>query len=173
MKKYIWLGMLVLLLVFPISGWGQDSSWQPGPVDKTARCPVCGMFVHKYEQWIGRLLLSDGSDQAFDGVKDMMAYYFSPQQFGAKAGVTVTAVRVKDYYTLQWLDGKSAFYVLGSDVLGPMGHELIPFATREAAENFLADHKGKEILAFPALSPELIAVLREGHMMMHKHSQMK
>ena len=29
---------------------------------------------------------------------------------------------------------KEAFFVIGSDVYGPMGHELIPFASKADAE---------------------------------------
>ena len=51
-----------------------------------------------------------------------------------------------DYYALEPIDGRTAFYVVGSDVFGPMGKELIPFAQRAQAEEFLKDHKGRAIL---------------------------
>jgi copper chaperone NosL len=50
--------------------------------------------------------------------------------------------------------------VVGSDVHGPMGHELIPFSTRAGAESFLADHHGKQILSFAEITPELVEELR-------------
>jgi nitrous oxide reductase accessory protein NosL len=31
--------------------------------------------------------------------------------------------------------------VIGSDVLGPMGHELVPHDSSEEAREFMADHK--------------------------------
>lgn len=135
-------------------------------IAKDSRCPVCGMFVAKYPQWVTQLALSDGRVETFDGVKDMMAYFFSPQSFGAGPDVTVGEVRVKDYYSQTWIDGRTASYAVGSDVYGPMGHELIPFADRSHAENFLKDHKGREILLFPAITPQLIDSLRHGHKMM-------
>ena len=51
------------------------------PLDKIpsdTRCPVCGMFVAKYDVWITQLRINDDSVLSFDGVKDMMAFYFSP-----------------------------------------------------------------------------------------------
>jgi len=72
---------------------------------------------------------------------------------------------VKDYYSLQWLSAEKTFFVIGSDVYGPMGHELIPFSTREAAENFMKDHHGKEILTFDRITPELIDSMRVGQKM--------
>lgn len=138
---------------------------EPGIAGDT-RCPVCGMFVAKYPQWVTQLVLSDGRTETFDGVKDMMAYFFSPQSFGAAVGVTTCEVRVKDYYSQQWINGRRASYVVGSDVYGPMGHELIPFAERSHAETFLKDHKGREILPFADITPQLIDSLRHGHIMM-------
>ena len=46
------------------------------------------------------------------------------------------------------LDAKEAFFVVGSDVFGPMGKELVPFAKRAEAEEFLRDHRGKKVLRF-------------------------
>jgi nitrous oxide reductase accessory protein NosL len=136
-------------------------------VDETTRCPVCGMFVHKYPQWLTQVRLSDGTVAAFDGVKDMLAYLFEPERYGAAAGSVVEEVVVKDYYSLEWIDGRHAFYVVGSDILGPMGHELIPFAERAAADNFLADHHGREIVPFAAISREMVDSLRQGSKMRH------
>jgi len=45
---------------------------------------------------------------------------------------------------------------VGSDVFGPMGNELIPFLTKEAAQNFMNDHSGDQIIMFDAITPKLI-----------------
>lgn len=134
-------------------------------IEKDSRCPVCGMFVAKYPNWLSQLLLSNGRSEAFDGVKDMMAYYFAPQNYGLAEGITVAQVQVKDYYSQNWIDGRAALYVIGSDVHGPMGHELIAFETRPAAENFMQDHAGKKILEFSEITEELIDSMRKGHTM--------
>lgn len=143
------------------------------PVTPEARCPVCGMLVAKYPLWQAQVRLSDGSGATFDGVKDMAAYFFAPQAFGAKESAVVTEIAVKDYYSQRWIDGKSAWYVLGSDVLGPMGHELIPFSERGQAETFLKDHRGRRLLAFDEINRELIAELRQGHKMKHHGAMAK
>jgi len=135
------------------------------PVQGDTRCPVCGMFVGKYPQWLSQTRLSDGTVAAFDGIKDLAAYAFSPQEFGAAPGAVVVDIAVRDYYSQAWTDGRKALYVLGSDILGPMGHELIPFSSRAAAENFMRDHHGHEILDFAAISPPLVKSLRKGHKM--------
>ena len=73
----------------------------------------------------------------------------------------LTKIMVKDYYTLNWIDGTNAFYVIGSDILGPMGNELIPFDSREAATEFKKDHTGKNILEFKEIDLQLIKFLAQ------------
>jgi len=38
----------------------------------------------------------------------------------------IDSIYVTDYYNLTLIDGYQAFYVVGSNVYGPMGKELIP-----------------------------------------------
>jgi Predicted lipoprotein involved in nitrous oxide reduction len=49
--------------------------------------------------------------------------------------------------------------VIGSDVLGPMGHELLPFKDQEAAQEFLEDHKGNSIIRYQDVTPAIIESL--------------
>lgn len=134
-------------------------------LDQKTRCAVCGMFVAKFPEWVCRITMSDGSSQYFDGGKDMMAFSFAPQKYGAAAGATPAEYLVKDYYTLAPVDGKQAFYVIGSDTTGPMGTEFIPFATKEAAEAFSRDHHGKNILPFALITAEMVESMRTGQTM--------
>ncbi len=171
MKQLRYLFLLLPLLSFllpPVApGLAETRAGDSGifTVDQTTRCPVCGMFVHKYPDWQAQVRLGDGTVAAFDGVKDMLAYLFEPQAYGAAEGSQVVEMGVKEYYNLAWIDGRSAWYVVGSTLLGPMGHELIPFADRAAAENFLRDHQGREILGFAEITPELVQSLRHGSRM--------
>ncbi len=118
----------------------------PGPRDL---CPVCGMLVSKYPTWAATLVYRDGHAHHFDGAKDMFKFWFEPGKYAAgHTRAAMTALWVTDFYGLQRIDARKAFYVIGSDVLGPMGHELVPLATREDAEAFLKEHKGKRVLRF-------------------------
>lgn len=112
------------------------------------------MFVAKYPEWVTQLHLSDGKVVMFDGVKDMLKYYFEPAKYGQQPGVSTQSIYVKDYYTQEWIDGKQAFYVTGSDVYGPMGHEFIPFSNKDAASIFKQDHQGTKISPFDEIKLE-------------------
>ena len=166
MKKRIFSLVAALAAVVLLLGAGPAAAaWFDTPVQKDERCAVCGMFVVKYPAWLARIKRADGTVRSFDGVKDMMVYYFDPTRFGDPAGPDKAEIRVKDYYNLRWIDGRKAFYVVGSDVYGPMGHEFIPFALREAAEAFSKDHHGKKILTFDAITPQQVEKMRAGHRM--------
>ena len=135
-------------------------------VSAQTRCTVCGMFVAKYPNWLSQIQYENPEQtKFFDGVKDMMVFYFNPEHYGGIPSEAIKDIYVKDYYSLNWFSAKDAFYVVGSDVYGPMGHELIPFEIRDAAESFSKDHHGKEILTFDKITPELIESLRVGQRM--------
>ena len=135
-------------------------------VSEQTRCSVCGMFVAKYPNWLAQIQYADQSQtRFFDGPKDMMVFYFNPEKYGGPPREDIKEIFVKDYYVLNWLPAKDAFYVIGSDIYGPMGHELIPFASKEAADSFSKDHHGKEILTFEEITPEFIESLRVGQKM--------
>jgi nitrous oxide reductase accessory protein NosL len=65
---------ILLLTAVPLLSAGDSAPVKPGPKDK---CPVCGMFVAKYPDWVAAFVFRDGSTVFFDGVKDMMKYYFN------------------------------------------------------------------------------------------------
>ncbi len=114
---------------------------------KTDKCPVCGMFVARYQDWVAEIVFEDGGYLVFDGAKDLFRFSADPAHFLPSArGRKARATFVTDYYSLEPIDGAAAFYVLGSDVYGPMGKELIPFQKRSDAEGFFADHHGTRLL---------------------------
>jgi copper chaperone NosL len=127
-----------------------------GPKDK---CPVCGMFVAKYPDFAAQVQFRDGATLHFDGAKDMFKFYLNLSRYApGKQPADIVAVFVTDYYDLNMVDGRTAYYVLGSDIYGPMGRELVPFALESKARDFLKDHRGKSMIRFREVTP---AALRE------------
>lgn len=164
MRSRAWLLAAVLVLC-AVSGGHAEPLHQ---VDKNEKCPVCGMFVAKYEQWLAQIVVEDHKPLVFDGVKDMMAYYFNSEGYGGGSDLTAAEIWVRNYYTLDYIDGRKAFYVLGSEVLGPMGDELVPFSSLKEAENFKADHNGTAILLFDQIEAGQIMKMKKKHMMKMK-----
>lgn len=133
---------------------------RPGPKDL---CPVCGMLVSKYPHWVATILYKDGHAHHFDGAKDLFKFWHDPPKYATgHPREQMARILVTDYYNLAPIDAKTAFYVVGSDVLGPMGHEFVPLATQADAEEFLKEHKGKRILRFDQVHKDLPARIDDG-----------
>ncbi len=124
------------------------------------KCPVCGMFVKKYPDFLAQIVFADGNARFFDGVKDLFKYFFDMERYTNKQTIDdIAFIYVSDYYSLEPIEGQSAWYVAGSAVYGPMGKELIPFAGEDDARQFMQDHEGKSLLRFEQITPELISEL--------------
>jgi copper chaperone NosL len=127
---------------------------EPQPQDK---CPVCGMFVAKFSNWVAQIVYKDGTHVFFDGVKDMMKYYLNINKYHPdREKSDISSIYVTDYYNVFFFDGLRAYYVIGSDVKGPMGDELIPFKKEIEAKEFMKDHKGKKILKFGDITSKVL-----------------
>jgi nitrous oxide reductase accessory protein NosL len=126
-------------------------------VPATAKCPVCGMFVAKYPKWAAEMVV-DGKPHYFDGVKDMMKYYIFDGDFPYDRK-KIDKMLVTDFYTLEAIPARDAYYVLGSKLYGPMGNELIPFKDEASAKNFMKDHGGERIVRFPEITGKMVMAL--------------
>ena len=132
----------------------------PAPMDT---CPVCGMLVAKYTEWVATVLYKDGHAHHFDGAKDMFKFLKDMGKYGdGHTEADIAVIAVTEYYDLMKIDARQAFYVVGSDTYGPMGHELVPLATEADAKEFLADHKGQFIVTFDQVTPEMLDNLDQG-----------
>ena len=154
--------LLFSLLLLSASGlWAETMDLpKPGPKDT---CPVCGMFVAKYPEWVATLAYKDGHAHHFDGAKDLFKYLLDmPQWAPGHKKEDIANIGVTEYYGLTLIDAHSAWYAIGSDVLGPMGHELIPLETQADAEEFLRDHAGQRILHFDDVGYPLLINLDHG-----------
>ena len=148
---------LTLTLWFSFSYSGDRKPDKPSPRDK---CPVCGMFVAKYPDFLAAVLFKDGSSAFFDGTKDMFKYYLNLKKYQPSRNISdIDSIYVTNYYDLTFTDGLSAYYVLGSDIYGPMGRELIPFEKEADAREFMKDHQGKSILRFKEITYEIVKSL--------------
>jgi nitrous oxide reductase accessory protein NosL len=132
----------------------------PGAMDL---CPVCGMLVSKYPNWVAIVIYKDGHAHFFDGAKDFFKFIATPQKYDAKhQRDSIEAMWVTEFYGLSRIDARKAVYVIGSDVLGPMGHELVPLENEADARDFLKEHQGRRILRFDEVTPEMVVGLDKG-----------
>lgn len=123
-------------------------------------CPVCGMSVSEHPRWVAVIMFSDGKHVKLHGPKSMFTYYFNLEKYDRKyRKKDVATLHVTDYYTEKHIRAEKAHYVIGSDIQGPMGDELIPLKDGESAKKFTREHGG-EILLFNDVTPEVINYLK-------------
>ncbi len=118
-------------------------------VSKDAKCQVCGMFLHGHPNWVSRINYPKGETYNFDGMKCMFKFYFNNKE-------GIKDILVQDYYTLQTINARKAYFVVGSDVYGPMGYELVPFKDKKSATIFLLEHNGKKIYSFDEVTEHMV-----------------
>lgn len=138
----------------------KKSSTKEIHIHEKDKCPVCGMFIKKYPTWSVQIVYTFKQDKyqfSFDGVKDLMKFYLNPRKWSKKK-ISPNAnieILLRDYYTLNTINGKKAFFVIGSDVRGPMGKELLAFKKKDDAKSFIRDHKGT-LLNFKEIKEEIL-----------------
>ncbi len=126
-------------------------------LSKKDKCPVCGMFVKKYKKWVAQIVFEDGSYRVFDGCKDMFKFLFKMKKYEKKLKrEDVSDIYVTEYYTTKVMKADDLYFIVGSDVLGPMGHELIPVKGETEAKIFMLDHAGKKKYRFSEITKEII-----------------
>ncbi len=113
---------------------------------------------HEHEHGVpgpAAVVFKDGKVVGFDGAGDMFRYVLEPAKYEFDAG-NIKNVYVTDYTTKKFLDAKSAFYVLESDVQASMGSEVVPFSKKEDAEKFKTEHKGEKIVPYSEVTAEAL-----------------
>jgi hypothetical protein len=116
-----------------------------GGGDEHPRCAQCGMRVDVAPAW-----LAGHGEARFDGPKCLF-------RWAAEHDADPSTGFGTDYYDTTRVTLGEAFFVVGSDVLSPMGDDLVPLRSREHAERFARDHGGRVI----SLSEIDAALLRD------------
>ena len=97
------------------------------------RCAHCGMKIDPTSPFVAEV-----DQKKFDTPRCALTEWLA----GGKRGV----IRVQDYYDRINRAGTDVRFVTGSDVVGPMGAELVPVDAARVAK-FEKDHGGTRALA--------------------------
>ena len=82
-------------------------------------------------------------------------------QPGEKRG-NLKMVWVTEYYSTRKMDAHDVLFVVGTNLVGPMGLDLIPVKGKKAAENLKLDYKGDLIVPLDRINQEIIDKARKG-----------
>jgi copper chaperone NosL len=99
---------------------------------KESRCKHCGMRIDPSSPWRSELVAENGTVTSFDTPRCA----FTSWRRGATPAKTL---RAQDYYERRWAGAEELRFVVGGDVLGPMGPDLVP-VERGRAMKFVQDH---------------------------------
>ncbi len=148
----------------PASGLALD---EPRPIPADARCPVCGMFPARYPRWAGQVIFNDGATHFFDSPVNLLVFLRDVERYSNYTAEDVIASYTNDVASDTWTPVETAYFVHGSDALGPMREGNLPsFAEREAAQAF-ADARGGKVLAHREVDTTLLDTL--SHAAHHHH----
>lgn len=129
-----------------------------------ARCPVCGMYPARSPEWAGQVIFANGDAQFFDSPVSLLIYLNDVPRYSAgRTANDIVARYVTDVSSKGWIDAGAAFYVQGSNALGPMRTGNLPaFATRHAAEQF-AQQRGGEVRVLGAIDAQMLLQMSTRH----------
>jgi nitrous oxide reductase accessory protein NosL len=116
-----------------------------------ARCSFCGMKIDPTSAWLAELVMADGTKSTFDTPRCAMTAWRT-------RGIAAKSVRVQEFYAREWSDGKDVVFVIGSDVTGPMGADLVPVSPAKSAK-FMIDHAAPRAVDLGSITPELLKSL--------------
>jgi len=139
-------------------------------LDLSAACPVCEMKLEMSVVGQAAAVFADGKVVGFDGPGDLLRYFLAPEKYHFDPK-NIKHLFVTEYGTKKFIDAKQAFFVVGSELSGEMGPELAAFATKEAAEKFKSDHKGKNVVAFSGVTADDLVSKKKKMKMEHGSSK--
>ena len=125
----------------------------PFTLDAEAIGRYCGMNVLEHDGPKGQIILTRIPEAIwFSSARDAVAFTMLPDEPKNIAAIYVSDMAVATSWEQpgadNWIDAKTAFFVLGSRQRGGMGTaETVPFSTEEAARAF-ADAHGGEVMRF-------------------------
>lgn len=133
-KSNTWLIKVIFLSLFMgLMGCSQE------PVEihyASDECAHCKMMITD-EQFASQLITEKGKALKFDAIECLAVYHREHEFPGARLWVS-------DYNEPgNWLDAFTAQYVKSEVINSPMGESLLAFASREAAEEHIAEKPGR------------------------------
>ncbi len=138
---------LLILVVFFFPGCSEEEVTKPSPIefDRKHACSVCGMIIVDFPGSKGQIHYKNGRYDQFCCTLDMFLFYLQPDRPRNIIAIYVNDMGKADWDHPEnyWIDAKSALYVYGGDIMGPMGEALVPFSDLKEADAYKENHGGK------------------------------
>jgi copper chaperone NosL len=166
-QRYAWLLSIALL-----TACDQQVAQNTAAIEITREtaCSLDGMTLADYPGPKAQIhFATQPAPEYFCDLMEMFDIYLNPEQ-----ARKVTALYVQDMGKTswgepkgEWIDAKTAFYVVGSKKMGSMGPTFGSFAKEEDAKKFVSANGGK-VYKFGEITPDMAALdggaLHDQHM---------
>jgi len=155
-----WMSCVLGIILTACSG--RTPPAQPiEPVAGTV-CTLDGMSLADYPGPKAQIFYANDPPVYFCDTVEMFAMILNPEDQRHIRAVFTQDMAKTDWVHPQghWIDARSAFYVMGSQLKGSMGPTFASFAQRSDAEAFVGKYGGK-VLGFSEVTPDM-ADLRGG-----------
>ena len=119
------------------------------------RCPLCGMFPAKRPKTAAAMALSDGRTFYFCGNGCMLRAWRDPARHLKAQPGDIARMMTKDFFRGVPLDAHQAWWVAGSDVIGPMGPALVALSTEGDVAQFQGRHGGRFVFQLSQMDDTL------------------
>ncbi len=126
------------------------------------RCLIRQFEVAKYPQWVAKVVTVQNKNVYFSSPKSMFEYLFGASRWpelGALNRNDMKSILVTDFKTGHAIDATRAYYVYGSNQVSPGGDDLVPFASKSDAEDFMKRRHGARVLSFSKITPALVNLI--------------
>lgn len=150
-----------------------DPNWgigllAPRKIPSDARCPVCGMYPARTSEWAAQVIFKNGDTHFFDSPLTLFIYLLDPTKYSRGRNSSEIAVSyVTDTSQGQWIKASEAFFVTGSEVLGPMRAGNFPaFSHIEDAQDF-AKKRGGTVIKADQIKPQSLQNLHRSRQHLH------
>ncbi len=149
MKRHILALPLLALLALPACR--EEAAVLPEPVALTenALSYYCQMWIADHGGPKAQIHLEGMPEPIFFAqVRDALAYLNSPERDAPVVAVYVSDMAKAPSWdkpgSRNWAEASQVVFVVGADIKGGMGApEIVPFGSKDAAQDFAADHGGK------------------------------
>lgn len=134
----------------------------PQEISAGTTCSLDGMLLNDYPGPKAQIQYSDGTTEFFCDTVEMFSMLLQPESVRRVRAVYTQDMGKADWKSPRgnWIDARSAWYVLGSRFKGSMGPTFAAFAQKQDAEAFARTNGGK-LLHFRDVTPDM-ADLRGG-----------
>ena len=119
------------------------------------RCPVCAMFPARQPASAAAMTLKTGETFYFCSNGCLLRAFLRPQAYLNVHPGKIEGLTVLDYFSGQPTDARTATWVAGSDVIGPMGPAIIALADAAQLAVFKRRHGGHTIFTLDQLTSDL------------------